>query len=248
MNQATILDIKINLLDKNELLAIVEKSIEENSKTEIFTINNEFIVDAQSNEEFKQILNSSDINIVDSTGIVWALKKQEIQAIKLPGADMFIEICKLCKKNDYSIYLLGGIKNAGSKTASALKLKFTNIRIVGITENIDISTKPDPELIAQINEAKPDIIFVALGAPRQEMWIRNNKDKLDAKVFMGVGGTFDYISGNVSRAPESIRALGLEWLYRLIVQPSRYKRIYKALVTFPLLVKRSSSKKVNIDK
>jgi len=242
MKQAKVLDIRIDLLTKSELLQEIKMSIDEGLKKEIFTVNNEFVVDAQSSPKFKQILNSSDINIADSTGVIWALKRQGIVGEKLPGADIFLDICELSKKNKYRIYLLGGIDNAGSRAASALKLKFEGLEIAGVTENIAISTtKVDHDLIKKINASKPDIVFVALGAPRQETWIRNNKNLINSKIFMGIGGTLDYVSGVVPRAPDFMRDLGLEWLYRLIMQPSRYKRIYKALVTFPSMVRRETT-------
>jgi N-acetylglucosaminyldiphosphoundecaprenol N-acetyl-beta-D-mannosaminyltransferase len=246
MNQAKVLDVKIDLIDKKELLQIVKTNIEKDKKTEIFTVNNEFLVDAQTNHKFREILNSSDINIIDSTGVVWALKKQGISAERLPGADMLLDICELCAEKKFKIFLFGSINSAATRTANVLKLKYPNIQIAGIIENIDINPeKVDEEIVRQINQTRPDIIFVALGAPRQEIWIRNNKSKLHTKIFMGVGGTFDYVSGLIPRAPSVMRELGLEWLFRLIIQPSRYKRIYKALVTFPSLVRKSPNNQIN---
>jgi len=90
--------------------------------------------------------------------------------------------------------------------------------------------------ISQINRARPDVIFVALGAPKQELWIAHHKDKLNAKIFIGVGGTLDFISGKIKRAPKFMRDFGFEWLYRLILQPSRIGRIFRAVIVFPLKV------------
>ena len=139
------------------------------------------------------------------------------------------------------MFLLGGIEGVADATAAVLKKYFPMLKVVGAESGGVASTDggqtDDGHLIARINHAQPLLLFVAFGHPKQEKWIFKHLDQLPSvKVAIGVGGSFDFISGNVSRAPEVLRSLGLEWLYRLIKEPWRWKRIYTAVVVFPFLV------------
>lgn len=241
MKEFKVLDVGIDEIGKSELLGCIESSILNREKCLIYTVNNEFILEAQKNDRFREVLNSSTFSIADSAGMVWAVNYLYAKKIeRIPGADLFIDLVKLSRESDYRIFLLGGKSGVGEKTKEVLEKKFPKCKIVGFIDGITIdAVKPDEEIITKINEAKPDILCVALGAPKQEIWIHNNFKKIDCSVFIGVGGTFDFVSGKVKRAPRFMRNLSLEWLYRLFVQPSRAKRIYNALVVFPRLVKRS---------
>ena len=134
------------------------------------------------------------------------------------------------QKNNYSLYLLGGKDGIAEAAAKNIKDKYPNIKIAGFHHGYFkgshlglIGEKEELELIDEINNVKPDIIFVGLGFPRQEIWIDANRDKLNGKVIIGNGGVMDILSGNAKRAPEIYQKLGLEWLYRLIKEPSRIK-------------------------
>ncbi len=238
MNEYEILGVKISDISIKKCFEIIDNCIKNNKKIHIVTTNNEFIVDAQNNTKFKEILNKSDLSIPDSTGVVWAVRRlfnKNIQ--RIPGIDLFLHICEIAPKKNYRIFLLGGNNNISLKTKKILQKKFIGIHIVGNIDGIKIDPKSqNMELISEINQAKPDILAVALGAPKQELWIDKNKSLIHSNVFIGLGGTFDYISGEVLRAPRFFRNVGLEWLFRLFIQPSRIGRIYKALIKFPLLV------------
>ena len=245
-----LLGVKIDNVDTNEVLKKIEVFLADGRQHHIVTPNPEIIVFAQKDKEFKKILNEADLSIPDGTGIIWASKilKGDIKE-KVSGTDLMEELLKnqksKCKnQNDpssspalaghygagiskFKIFLLGGKNEAAEKIAK----KFSNI--VGFTENIN-------EAVELINQGKPDILFVALGAPKQEKWIHYNIDKIPSvKVAIGVGGAFDFISGKIQRAPNFLRKIGLEWLWRFMLQPWRAKRIYNAVIKFPCLVIRA---------
>ncbi len=223
--------------DRGELLEIIEDSIMAGQKLQICTLNNEFLVEATKNARFKDILNTS-LCIADSTGVVWAIRKIHSKTIeRIPGADLAYNICELCLKKEFRLLLLGGGPGVGALAKDRLQNRYKGLHIVGAIDSVRVDeNKLDPELISQINRARPDVIFVALGAPKQELWIAHHKDKLNAKIFIGVGGTLDFISGKIKRAPKFMRDFGFEWLYRLILQPSRIGRIFRAVIVFPLKV------------
>jgi N-acetylglucosaminyldiphosphoundecaprenol N-acetyl-beta-D-mannosaminyltransferase len=132
-----------------------------------------------------------------------------------------MHLCEAFAKNNKSIFLYGGQPGVAEKACECLKILYPDINITGVLNGYE---KDEQIIRSTINTANPDIVFVALGSPVQEYWIVNNMDHLSAQVFQGVGGSFDVISGRVKRAPSFFRKLGLEWLYRLLKEPVRWKR------------------------
>ncbi len=241
MKTLNILGVIISDISRKNLIAIAQESLKNKEKCVIYTVNNEFIVEAQTNSTFKSVLNDSTISIADSAGVVWAAKelyKEKIE--RIPGADFFIDLVNL-SKNGYGMFLLGGQKGVAEKAKEELEKSIKGCKIVGTLDGIEINDQENPEIISRINESGAQIVCVALGAPKQETWIQNNYKKINASVFIGIGGTLDYASGKIRRAPKFMRKLGMEWLFRLMAQPSRYPRIKKALVEFPKLVRRQKT-------
>jgi len=238
-----VLGVKIDNYSKTEVLEKVTEFLYSNKQYKIFTPNPEMLVDAQKDEYFKTVLNDGDLNVCDGFGLQLASG-----AKRYPGIDLMQDICALAEKNNKSVYLLGsGSENVIKKTADQLKNKYPNLKIVGTHPGNNITTEQfnnetiklkydeqdNNDLIAEISLSSPDILFVAFGHGKQEKWITENlKDLPSVRIAMGVGGAFDYISGNVKRAPLFLRQIGLEWLYRLIKQPQRIIRIYKATIVF----------------
>jgi N-acetylglucosaminyldiphosphoundecaprenol N-acetyl-beta-D-mannosaminyltransferase len=194
----------------------------------IVTPNPEIIIYAQKHLAFKDRLNSSDIALADGVGILLAsrLLGLGIQS-RTTGVDFIEELCKVTREKPVSIGFLGGRPGVAEHTAECLKQKYPWINVVFTGEEW---------LSKDVKTQQPiDILFVAYGFPKQEEWIYDNLEKLPVKAAMGVGGAFDFISGNVPRAPKPVRSLGFEWLFRLIVQPWRLKR-QAALPIFAYLV------------
>lgn len=240
MQKVKILGVGIDNLSLQEVLENVKHFLNSKNQHFIVTPNPEFLVAADQDEEFKKILNYADISVTDGAGIFYAAKffyGERLQ--RVTGVDLMWNICDISQGQDWPIFLLGGQQGVAKTAKKVLEKAFPEINIVGAQSGGEIKdVKSDyAQLIADINVAKPAILFVAFGQGKQEKWIFNHLDRMPSvKLAMGVGGSFDYISGRIKRAPEFLRRIGLEWLYRLIKEPSRYKRIFNAIIVFPVLV------------
>lgn len=217
MEEVDILGVKISKVDYQSAMKAVERFLGDSKKRYIVTPNPEFIVRAQKDRQFCQILNRADLAVPDGAGLR--------VGTRVTGTDLMIRLCELAAKKGYSIFLLGGRNGAAEEAAKRLKMRFANLNIVGTCEG------DSPEGIIAA-----DFLFVAYGAPKQERWIAENLSQIPVKVAMGVGGAFDFIAGKRKRAPRLLRRLGLEWLWRLVQEPQRLPRILNAAVKFPLLV------------
>ncbi|PIT87774.1 MAG: glycosyltransferase [Candidatus Magasanikbacteria bacterium CG10_big_fil_rev_8_21_14_0_10_40_10] len=208
----------------------------------IFTPNPEMLVDARKDEYFKKVLNSGDLNICDGRGVELA---GQGRLRRIAGVDFMMEICALSAQDSQSVYLLGSKSDKIlAKTKAELKTRFPGLSVVGydrgpvFKNNIGRLKDDFAKTINKINMVRPNILFVAFGHGKQEKWIYQNLAGLPSvKIAMGVGGAFDYVSGHVRRAPAWMRRMGLEWLFRLILQPWRIGRIFKAGVIFPFYLK-----------
>ena len=196
----------------------------------IVTINPEMVVEAQKNIKFRAVLQKSDLALADGIGVAWAARwLWGIKPERISGVDFMVDLCALAEREGASVFFLGGRGGVSEKTAEAMQEQFSKLRVAGSSE--------EPPIDLAIRHV--DILFVAFGAPKQELWIAEHLPDLSrVKIAMGVGGAFDMISGNKKRAPRAMRKLGLEWLWRLALQPSRIHRIFRAIVMFPLLVMR----------
>lgn len=233
----SILGIHFDLVGFHQAAGIVCDWLKDNKKRYIVTPNPEFVVAAQKDEKFKQILRNSDLAIADGRGIQLAARFLGLAIPeRITGADFMAELCKKFSELHIPIFLLGGENGFAKKCAEKLKDNFSGLQIAGIFEG-DAGEAGDRETINAINGTTAQAVFIAYGAPKQERWIARNLPKLtNIKVAMGVGGTFDYISEEISRAPIFMRKMGLEWLWRLFKQPRRLGRIFRAVVVFPMLV------------
>jgi N-acetylglucosaminyldiphosphoundecaprenol N-acetyl-beta-D-mannosaminyltransferase len=222
ISRAKILDIPVDLVDLPTLLSIIKKTLENNNKLHIVTVNAEIIMLSKKNKEFKDILIKSNINIPDGSGVVWALRRKKIKINKLAGIDL-VENC-IKHLTNARIFLFGTEENIISKAFDNLNNKYKNNNLVGYRNGF-FTENQEKEIINYINSLNVDILFVGLGVPKQETWIKKNINKINAKVFVGVGGSFDVFSGKIKRAPKIMIKLHLEWLYRLYKEPWRWKRM-----------------------
>ncbi len=226
----------------------------------VTTPNPEFIVETMKNSDFKKVLEKADLSVADGIGILWAstyLSKLEqaksrdfacsrafytlLQTLFTPkkirkilpervcGSDLFLD---LCEKSSSKIFLLGAAPGVAEQTKYVLEKKFPSVKIVG-THAGTPQEKDEKVINNMINDSGAELLFVAYGSPRQEMWIDRNLSKMPkVKVAMGIGGSFDFVAGVQKRAPALFRKLGLEWLWRLIREPKRFKRIWNATGVF----------------
>lgn len=233
MNVETYFNIDVCVINYEILRNSIINDIENNKKSTIIAINPEKIMKVRKENKLKEIINSSTYKIPDGIGIIYAskLKKGKIKQ-RITGIDCMEMLCQLSNHKGYKVFLYGAKKEILEKTICNLQKKYLNLQIVGY---IDGYEKDNNKIIKEINRAKPNILFVALGSPKQEIWINENKEKLNVNIFQGVGGSFDVISGNIKRAPFWMQQVGLEWLYRLIKEPKRIGRQFK-LLKFLILI------------
>lgn len=239
LQKQTLLGVGITSAKTSQILEYVQDSVNKDSKKLfIITPNPEILVYAQKHLAYKDKLNAADIALADGVGVMLASR---LLGLGIPerttGVDFIEELCKVSREKPLSMGFLGGWQGVAEAAAECLKRKYPWIDVVFTGEEWltkDVKTKNSI-----------DILFVAYGFPKQEEWIYNNLEKIPVKAAIGVGGAFDYISGAVPRAPKSLRTLGLEWLFRLIVQPHRWKR-QLALPRFVyLILQEHFSKKAN---
>jgi len=242
-----ILGVKIDNLTKDEVIAKLYDFLNSDKSHQIVTVNPEFIMAAQYDDEFRAILNKADTSVADGVGIKFAAKRFG-QALKerIAGADLIFEIAKIAEQQNESVYFLGGRGKVPEKTAKELLEIYPRLKIAGYETGYrhwwwKLS---DEKIIGHIRRSQADILFVAFHFPRQEKWIYHHLPSMPlVKLAMGVGGSFDYISGHVKRAPKWMRDIGLEWLYRLIRQPWRLPRIMTAVVKFSWAVIKAKKEK-----
>lgn len=217
-----------SLIDKVNLKQALEK-IEEfiNSKTphHVITANAEIIYTGVKNKKLSRTLNKADLVTADGSGVIWASKyiKDPIEE-RVTGIDLVNTICKLAPKKNWKLYFLGGEPGIAEKAVLKILELEPDCQIVGY-ENGYFSEDETPQVIENIKKTTPDILFVGLGAPKQEFWIREHLQELNVSVCIGVGGSMDVLAGKAKRAPEWMQKNSLEWLYRLYKEPSRYKRM-----------------------
>jgi len=248
-----ILGVPITVDKSDVILEYIHQTIK-NSSQKIFitTPNPEILVYAHQHPNYKAILSEADIALPDGIGL--KLATNELKK-RITGTDFMLDLCKDSVKSNVSIGLLGGRHGVASMTAECLRDLYPGINISLIAEQPpedwfalkskrgkvrdatrnNTENKHSPAFKIPFSHPVPDILFVAFGFPKQEEWIVKNLDELPVRVAMGVGGAFDYISGNVPRAPKFIRNIGFEWLYRLIREPWRWKR-QLALPEFIILI------------
>ena len=191
----------------------------------VFTVNPEIAILARRDPEFAAILRSADLNVADGVGILLAawLARRTVPA-RTAGIDLVEHLAAIGDSLGWRVYLLGGATGVAQSAGEALARRHPRLNIVGWSAP-DAGPDLDDDTVAAINAARPDLLLVAFGAPRQERWIARNLSRLDIGVAMGVGGSLDFLAGDVPRAPRPLRALGLEWLYRLVRQPWRWRRM-----------------------
>lgn len=206
----------VNIYPYQSLLELTNKVVE---KKPLFSVNAEILL--HDDEKFKNVLNSG-IGYPDGIGAVWALKKKGIKAVKLPGCELWLEILKRYSK-DLSFYFVGSTEEVITKTMAKIKDEYPGISIVGYRNGYIKSDEEKSNLIKDVMEKKPDVVYIAMGFPKQEFLI-SELYKVHQAAYLGLGGSFDVYVGNVKRAPQWWIDHNLEFAYRLIKQPSRIKR------------------------
>ncbi len=226
-NIVKILGINIDNVDIEEAGNITKNLIENSDKTckIIVAPNTEFIMMAQKDRDFFNILNSAELATPDSVGVmIGGIRLKRPFKQRIPGQAYFRKVLEIGEKENWTFYLLGGKGDVPKLTYENVKKIYPKINIVGYHEGF-FEEDSEEEVIEEINKLQPNVLFVAMGAPLQEKWIAKHKNQLKVDVAAGQGGTFDYEAGKIKRAPKIVQKLCIEWLWRLILQPSRIIRM-----------------------
>lgn len=227
----------VDPVDMDEALARVSRFAKEGNRPHsVLAVNPEKNFSVPKDPELWEVFGQADLLIPDGIGVVMAariLYGAEIN--RTPGVKLMHRICEMAAQDGHKVFIYGAKEEVNAGAAEKLKELYPGIKIVG-RSNGYVKDDEQPDLVKKINESGAEILFLALGSPKQEKWFAFNKDKLEhVKVCQGIGGTLDTIAGTVQLAPESWQKLGLEWLYRLIKEPKRLKR-QKVLPVFAFLV------------
>lgn len=226
MDRVNILGVKV---DKYTVASAAEKIMDylgspERSKC-VYTPNSEIIMAAYKNPDFCDVLNRADILTADGIGVVYASRiLRNPIASRAAGYDIACEVLAEMSPLGMSVYLFGAKPGVAQTAAANICKKYPGIKIAGCSDGY-FDDEKEKQIIADINENKPDMLFVCLGAPKQELWIDKHKGELDFGVCMGIGGSLDVFAGTAKRAPKFFQRLGLEWFYRLLREPKRFIRM-----------------------
>lgn len=237
-----ILDVPFDALTMTEAVEKVMGFLADDKQHYICTPNPEIVMEAQQDKELMKILREADLVVPDGIGVVWASRYSEILLTeRVAGYDLTQNIFSRIAGKNETVYFFGGAPGVASTAARQMKKVYPGLKIVG-GHNGYFDAEEEKKIIADIKRLSPSILLVGLGAPKQEKWIYEHLEEVGAKVAIGVGGSFDVMAGNVKRAPKLFRKLGLEWFYRLITQPTRWRRMMR-LPKFALTVLRKQKKR-----
>jgi len=228
-----ILGIQVDNVNFDEAIQKIEQFVRSKKSHHIVTVNPEYIVRAQSDQKLRTIINQADLRVPDGVGLVKLAGLKE----RVTGIDLIWQLAKLSEDRGYKIALLGGRGEVAKQAATRLKLIHprATIAMVDPLGQVTSNNKQVTVIARELKNKKPDIVLVALGMGKQDLFIEQLLKKTRIPVAMGVGGAFDMISGATPRAPYILRTLGLEWLWRLIIEPKRIGRILTATIIFPVL-------------
>lgn len=239
MQRVLLLGVPLDVVTREEAVRKLQQFLHEPQSRHVVTPNSEMLVEATRNPVFRDVLQRSALNLPDGIGLLWMAR---ITGQKIPervtGVDTVWELCSRLYEST-PVFLLGGRNGVARCSLLVLREGNPRLNIVGVYEG-----SPDPQeapaIIQRINAVQPHLLLVAFGAPAQDLWIDRYLHQMPSvRVAMGIGGTLDFLAGAQRRAPWLFQRLGVEWLWRLVRQPWRFRRIWKAVVVFPWLVVKS---------
>lgn len=222
--RVNLLGAKIDALNMEETVERVAGFVRSGRPHRIITLNPEFLYRAQFENQLMELAKRADLVTPDGVGIVWACRVAGRPVPeRVTGIDLMLRLVERAAAEGWRVYLLGAAPGVAEEAAERLGLKHPGLQVVGINHGY-FQGNEENEVAAEIKKAKPDLLFVALGAPKQERWIDRHLEETGAAAALGVGGSFDVVAGRAKRAPQWIRSLHLEWLSRLLRDPSRWRR------------------------
>lgn len=241
-NKAEILGCHIDIIDSRQALEKINKIIVSQKGGQVITLNAEIAFQAQKDEKLRSLINGADLVTPDGIGVIWGGRQLGYDfPERVTGIDLMVSLCRKAADIGWKVFLFGAAPGVAEAAAQSLAKQFPGLVVVGCRHGY-FNDDESVGIAREIAALRPDILFVALGAPKQEYWIREQQEVLKIPLCMGVGGSFDVIAGVKSRAPGWAIRLNLEWLYRLLAEPSRWKR-QLALPRYVLAIKKAKWRK-----
>lgn len=238
MEKIDILGSKINSTNMKEVLESVDVLIKSNKSHYVCVSNVHTVVTGIKDSKLQMITNKAIMAIPDGMPLTWIGKKRgHMKMSKCSGPDVMTELFRLSDEKGYTHYFYGGSEETLNKLKYNLQNKYPNLKIAGMYSPPfrKLNEQEDNEIINRINQVKPEVLWIGLGAPKQEYWMYEHKDRIGASLMFGVGAAFNFHAGTVRRAPIWMQQHGLEWFYRLIKEPKRlWKRYFITNVKFAI--------------
>ena len=238
-----VLNQPIDTFTLDEVVFFAKMALSNPKQLKIVTLNPEMIVNAMKNIELQAAINNANLIVPDGTGIVWAFKtlnKNDLAKIeRVPGIELAEKILESANELKKRVAIFGSTRTIIEKAAAIMQNKYPDIIIVKTTDGYH-GIEKDLQVAEEIADENPDLILVALGSPRQEIWIKKHSDFFPKSILIGIGGSLDVWAGKIKRAPRWFRDNNLEWFYRVVSQPKRTIRILKSLPQFVWMVFKSS--------
>jgi N-acetylglucosaminyldiphosphoundecaprenol N-acetyl-beta-D-mannosaminyltransferase len=228
-SSVAVLGVPFDNVSMDEALALLEEKINEEGFHQIATANVDFLMHSIRDKELQEILCSCDLVVPDGMPIVWAARLMGMRLKeRVSGVDLVPRLAALAAERGYGMYLLGATEQSSRQAAEFLKQSFPSLRIVGrySPPRSSLAEMDHEAILSRIERAKPEILLVAMGNPKQEKWLAMHRNRLRVPLCMGVGGSLDFLAGTVSRAPLWMQRSGLEWLHRVLQEPSRLAKRY----------------------
>jgi N-acetylglucosaminyldiphosphoundecaprenol N-acetyl-beta-D-mannosaminyltransferase len=225
MDSVRILGFRIDRISMDTALKRIEEFIAEGVPRYLVTADASMVVTAKEDPELAQIVDRADLVTPDGAGILWASRKLNTPITdKVSGVDLVAEVVRLSAEKGYRVFFFGAAPGVAEEAAVNLRKRYSGANVVGTRDGY-FKPEQEQEIVAQIKAAKPDVLFVAMGIPKQEKWITRYKDEIGVPVSAGIGGSFDVYSGRVERAPVWMQKRGLEWLHRLYKNPKKISKV-----------------------
>ncbi len=245
LRRVFILGVPVDDVTEEEACTFAERCLANGGVHQFATVNPEFIMAAQHNAAFMHVLQHTALNVPDGIGVLWAARRKGAPLrARVAGVDLMVRLCALAAQRGWRVFLLGAQPGVAARAAALLRERYPSLRVCGTFAG---SPRPEEatEIVQYIRAAAPHLLFVAYGAPAQDLWLATYLPLLQTPeqglIGMGVGGAFDFIAGVQRRAPKWVQRIGLEWFYRLVRQPWRWRR-QRALVHFVWRVLREEVK------
>jgi len=224
LNSLEILGCRLDIVDAATAAETIMRYAREGTQAQVVTLGTEMVVYAQSDERFRAIVNASALSLCDTVGLLAVARRRgaQLQA-RVTGVELVEDLCALAARENLPVYFLGGAEGVAADAAAVLEVRFPGLNVAGVRNGF-FTEEQTPAILEAIRASGARLLFVGLGSPRQEFWLAQQLQASGCGAGIGVGGSFDVLSGRAERAPYVWRRLGLEWLYRLVREPRRWRR------------------------